>query len=85
MKDLPSPRVRTNWRLFTQMQLLIDGGMTRHGAAVKVANEHWRVVSESNGIAWRLWSESRINHLSRLDRAIKHAYLPPYFIYGKII
>jgi hypothetical protein len=42
-----SPRVVKNWHLLVQMRGLIDSGVTRHGAAVMVADKHWRVVSKS--------------------------------------
>jgi hypothetical protein len=60
MKDLPSPRVRTNWHLFVQMQQLIEGGTNPHAAAVDIATKHWRGVSESyDACVWWLQDNYR--------------------------
>jgi hypothetical protein len=40
-----SPRVEKHWNLLEQMQGLIESGFTRHGAAVKVTDKHWKGVS----------------------------------------
>jgi hypothetical protein len=50
-----SPRVEKHWDLLVQMQWLIDSGVTRHGAAVMVANKHWRVITKGkyeSAVGW---------------------------------
>jgi hypothetical protein len=48
------PRVAKHWHLLESMQNLIQWGMTPHAAAVKVAKECWRSVSQSESacIQW---------------------------------
>jgi hypothetical protein len=38
--------VKDFWPLLVEMQRHIDSGVTRRGAAVKVANKHWRVITK---------------------------------------
>ena len=51
-----SPRVEKHWPLLIKMRGLIDSGVTPHGAAVMVANKHWRVITPKgkyeSAVAW---------------------------------
>ena len=54
-----SPRVKRNWHLLKEMQVLIERGMAPNAAAVRVASVHWRaIVSPRSGdgfksaVAW---------------------------------
>jgi hypothetical protein len=39
------PRVSRNWRFLQEMQQLVEGGMTPNAAAIRIARQHWRVIT----------------------------------------
>jgi hypothetical protein len=61
------PRVAEHWDLLKWMQCLIACGMKPHAAAVKVATERWRSVSQSEGACVQWLKDNQRKFRDELD------------------